>query len=287
MEVSSLASNYHEKTRCVIAPFDYTVREDNFVTAYLSAEDYYNEEITDKIFYRIDRFTGECTDKDGNKIDIYNPVLENGYRFKRGIWKNDTYFFDHADGYYWFGNEDEISEFYDAYDGTRKEITYIATDGNGIAYFDGEKETFTYSEDEDGILFTWYLDDGTIGNERMKFFKETEKEDFTFYPLRVLIDMAEKHYERTNTTNAILWAFNVGSDNQLVITLHDHSNPFENFNYIIDPITGKGTDANGNEVDLPQTGVNSLKYMMLAIGAFMLIGVGGVLVIKSGPRQKK
>ncbi len=286
-EISSLASNYYEKTMCVITPFDFTIDKDNYVTVYTSAGDYYNDELTDKVYYRIDRFTGECTDKNGNKIDIYNPVLENGYRFKRGIWKNETYFFDHADGYYWFGNEDEISEFYDAYDGSKKEITYVAIDGKGIAYFDGEKVTFTYLEDEDGILFTWYLNDGTIGSERMKFFKETEKEDFTFYPLRVLVDMAEKHYERTNTTNASLWAFNVGSDNQLVITLHDHSNPFENFNYIIDPITGKGTDANGNEVDLPQTGVNTLKYMMLAIGAVMLIGVGGVLVIKSGPRQKK
>ena len=287
-EISALVSNYYEVTACISKPFNQIVRSvDNTVTVYTTFDDYYNDELLDKIYYQIDRITGECTDKEGNKIDIYNPVLENGYRFKRGLWKNDTYFFDHADGYYWLGNEDEISVFYDAFTGERKEITYNAVDGNGIAYFDGVKNPFTYFEDEEGIHFTWYLDEGLTGNEDMRFVKEIEKEDFTFYPLTELGNMAKNDYEEANKTRAYIFGLYINPYNQAIIILHDYSRPYEEINYVIDPTTGKGINADGDEVDLPQTGVNTMKYMMMVIGAFMLVGIGGVLVIKSGSRQKK
>ena len=45
--------------------------------------------------------------------------------------------------------------------------------------------------------------------------------------------------------------------------------------YIIDPNTGTGTETNNNkEVNLPQTGNYSLTNLMIAVGAFLMTGIG-------------
>ena len=44
--------------------------------------------------------------------------------------------------------------------------------------------------------------------------------------------------------------------------------------YVIDPDTGTGTDSDNEEVDLPQTGNNSLKDIIIIICAFMTIVIG-------------
>ena len=48
--------------------------------------------------------------------------------------------------------------------------------------------------------------------------------------------------------------------------------------YEIDPETGIGHDSNGNEVNLPQTGNNSLTNLMAVLGAFMMTVFGLVSV---------
>lgn len=58
-----------------------------------------------------------------------------------------------------------------------------------------------------------------------------------------------------------------------VIALLDESgDPLET--YVIDPITGIGTDSADQDVDLPQTGNNSLNNVLIVLGAIMLIGLG-------------
>lgn len=44
--------------------------------------------------------------------------------------------------------------------------------------------------------------------------------------------------------------------------------------YVIDPLTGIGTDSADQDVDLPQTGNNSLNNVLIVLGAIMLIGMG-------------
>ena len=43
-------------------------------------------------------------------------------------------------------------------------------------------------------------------------------------------------------------------------------------------MTGVGTDTEGETVDLPQTGNNSMKNWLIVFGALMLIGLGVVSV---------
>lgn len=57
--------------------------------------------------------------------------------------------------------------------------------------------------------------------------------------------------------------------------------------YTIDPVTGKGKDADGKEVDLPQTGINSLGTAGAAAASVMLILAGAAAVCGSGILRKK
>ena len=57
--------------------------------------------------------------------------------------------------------------------------------------------------------------------------------------------------------------------------------------YIVDPVTAKGTDTNGNTVDLPQTGNTSTTAAAVA-GSALLLTVGGLFtMLKSGMLRKK
>ena len=56
--------------------------------------------------------------------------------------------------------------------------------------------------------------------------------------------------------------------------------------YIVDPVTAKGTDTNGNTVDLPQTGNTSTAAAVA--GSALLLTVGGLFtMLKSGMLRKK
>lgn len=57
--------------------------------------------------------------------------------------------------------------------------------------------------------------------------------------------------------------------------------------YTIDPETGIGTDSSNEEVNLPQTGNNSLNNILLVLGAFMMIGFGIFAVKTSGFNRRR
>lgn len=76
------------------------------------------------------------------------------------------------------------------------------------------------------------------------------------------------------------------ADGKYQITLTDDSENVLDV-YVIDPVTGIGTDSDGNEVDLPQTGNNSLKNVLIAVGAFMMIAFGFYAVGCSGMIRRK
>ena len=59
--------------------------------------------------------------------------------------------------------------------------------------------------------------------------------------------------------------------------------------YTIDPATGIGTEENGEEVNLPQTGNNSMGSLMMVTGAALLACAGFFAIVKSGVigRKKK
>lgn len=94
-------------------------------------------------------------------------------------------------------------------------------------------------------------------------------------------DYQSKH--GTKYTNAVM---SVMDDGKYEITITDKTGKVLD-KYIIDPETGKGTDSADNEIDLPQTGNNSPTDMLMAVLAFMLMGLGifGIKVSFGKKRQ--
>ena len=57
--------------------------------------------------------------------------------------------------------------------------------------------------------------------------------------------------------------------------------------YVIDPRTGTGTNSNNEEINLPQTGNNSLTNMLIAIGAMMTTAFGFLAMKSSNVIRRK
>ena len=57
--------------------------------------------------------------------------------------------------------------------------------------------------------------------------------------------------------------------------------------YDINPESGIGTDSNGNEVNLPQTGNNSLANILMVLGASMMTVFGFVAIKFSSIFRRK
>ncbi|MDE6425268.1 MAG: LPXTG cell wall anchor domain-containing protein, partial [Ruminococcus sp.] len=75
-------------------------------------------------------------------------------------------------------------------------------------------------------------------------------------------------------------------DGQYQITLTDDSENVLDV-YEINPENGIGTDSENNEVNLPQTGNNSLTNMIIALGSLIMTASGFVAVKSSGIIRRK
>ncbi len=101
-----------------------------------------------------------------------------------------------------------------------------------------------------------------------------------------LCEWAENDYQNKNGltfTNSFVKETEDG-DYQIMIT--DKSGKILD-TYTIDPETGKGVNSEGEEVDLPQTGNNSLRKLLIIISALMLIGFGMIAMYASGIIRRK
>lgn len=93
------------------------------------------------------------------------------------------------------------------------------------------------------------------------------------------------YQDKTGVTpaNAELTEIETG---QYEITLTDDAGAVLD-TYVIDPVTGVGTNSNNEEINLPQTGNNSIKNLQIAIGAFVFAGIGFCLIETSGVIRRK
>lgn len=101
-----------------------------------------------------------------------------------------------------------------------------------------------------------------------------------------LCEWAENDYQNKNGltfTNSFVKETEDG-DYQIMIT--DKSGKILD-TYTIDPETGKGVNSEGEEVDLPQTGNNSLRKLLIIISSLMLIGFGMIAMYASGIIRRK
>ena len=76
------------------------------------------------------------------------------------------------------------------------------------------------------------------------------------------------------------------SEEACEITLTDENGNILNV-YTVDPKTGTGTDSSNTEVNLPQTGNNSVANWLLCVGAAMFMALGFGAVKASGVLKRK
>jgi len=114
----------------------------------------------------------------------------------------------------------------------------------------------------------------------------TKAEDKTIGTNDEIAKMVEKDYFVKTGKKAASSELSENKDGSVTVELKDADGKMID-KYTIDPETGKGTDANGEAVELPQTGINSLGTAGAAVGAVMLMLAGAAAVYGSGVIRKK
>ena len=115
--------------------------------------------------------------------------------------------------------------------------------------------------------------------------KPAEEEPEQIAPDETLLKWAEKDYQ-SKTGTAVTAVPVEKQDGTLAIALKD-STGNNVMSYEIDTATGIGTDSDGAEVNLPQTGNNSPLNLMMAVLALMMTAAGGFAVRASGILRRK
>ncbi len=101
-----------------------------------------------------------------------------------------------------------------------------------------------------------------------------------------LADYARKDYAGKNGTTPANTAVTSNADGSVSVILYDASGNVLD-TYRLDPVTGKGTDQNGNAVNLPQTGVQSTGTAVTASAAVLMAVSGAFMMLRSLGRKKK
>lgn len=98
--------------------------------------------------------------------------------------------------------------------------------------------------------------------------------------------MAIKDYEQKNGTAPAEAKAVTNEDGSVSIELKDENGNILD-TYVIDPETGVGTGSDGEEVNLPQTGISSVRTAAAASTALALTVAGLFAIMKSGVLTKK
>lgn len=96
---------------------------------------------------------------------------------------------------------------------------------------------------------------------------------------------AEKDY-MDKTGRGVSSSVEEKTDGKLTIALTDKSGETVD-TYIIDVASGIGTNSSDAEVNLPQTGNNSMRNILIAVAALMLTAIGTKAVYSSGILRRK
>ena len=103
-----------------------------------------------------------------------------------------------------------------------------------------------------------------------------------------LCNWAVNDYKSKNNIKNTIKASISGSGNeQREILLIDEENKKVIDIYTINPVTGIGANAQNTEINLPQTGNNSMKNLLISISALLATGFGYLAMKKSGIRRKE
>ncbi len=115
---------------------------------------------------------------------------------------------------------------------------------------------------------------------------ETTTKSEYFTSIEGICEMAINDYESRTGITPVESEYVENKDGTITVYLKDADNEILD-TYVIDPISGTGTNSNNEEVNLPQTGRNSLANLIMWIAAVMMIFAGGLMVFKSSRIHKK
>ncbi|WP_297958950.1 S8 family serine peptidase [uncultured Ruminococcus sp.] len=101
----------------------------------------------------------------------------------------------------------------------------------------------------------------------------------TAIPLETLKEWAINDYQKKNETEPARVIAAIAAPDKVMIELDDEN--YEAKTYTIDPETGIGTDADGEEINLPQTGNNDVRTVAACAGAMLLILAGAAAIARS------
>ena len=171
------------------------------------------------------------------------------------------------------------------YDGTEKKPVVMVGDKvleEGVDYvFVGvsDDETFT----EVGIYNIIIMGQGEYSEAKLMSFEILPAEDFA--SPEELAKMAKKDYQKKHNTTVTPEIIS-NENNRITVDLKDKSGKVVD-TYEINVKTGIGEDTQGEEVNLPQTGNNSMNNLLASVGALMMIGFGAVAMKLSGIFRRK
>ena len=177
-------------------------------------------------------------------------------------------------------------EFADTLNANKKNMTAVL--GEVSAYL----EDMTENNKEGLSHQLFYTNDGSdlnswvMGESSPEFGEEIIEEKPDIASDEELCEWAEKDYQKKNGvkyTNAVISSDENG---RRVITISDKSGKVLD-KYTIDPKTGKGSDSDGEAVDLPQTGNNSMTNLFILLGAIMSVIMGAFAIRASGVIRRR
>ncbi len=107
-----------------------------------------------------------------------------------------------------------------------------------------------------------------------------------FASIDEMVEMAKKDYQSKTGVNPASAEGVLLEDGSLSITMYDETGALLE-TYVIDPVTGNGKAQGGDDVELPQTGLNTTLHGMMIWGALALTGAGILLVAASENRRRR
>lgn len=238
--------------------------------------------------YIVDIRTGIGKDENENDVDLsvykdYHPITEEDYFLSMNLID------DAACGYYNEQTGEEIRgvtiyvndniplmeiSVYDSDDKLAAVYTIDPTTGIGTDADGNAVDLAAYANTHE------IIDDDEI--------IEIDESDF-FAPVDELCRMAKVDHRKKTGERLQVQGYAYGTDEDgetLIITLEDKTGE-PVVTYTIDPKTGLGTNNTEEEVNLPQTGNNSARNLLTALGASFMIALGALTVKRSGIRRKK
>ena len=271
-ELKQMAADYYT-AKYGKAPAEVTIPD---TLSYMEKLQGFNVEIhfgENEPYYIINVQDGIGEDLYGYPVDLTGKLEPMADPFRNGIYKAVG---SYEPRYYCFnGNGTGVRR--SIADGTEQAFTYTMKPyGCDVQINNQSYKVFLIDHGDDEIYLDW--NSGDELTETVRFEHEGDFSSVHIYDMERLKEMAAADLQKTSGAAAVNTEAEVTPDGSVCVRITDENRETLDA-YMIDPITGKGTNSTGSKVDLPQTGNNSFGTIAAAAGAFLLTAAGAMLLV--------